>query len=148
MIPQVRGFQGCYLDNHRNNWLCARAVPALCPRCAKTPPKGLLPPPALRPPMGGAPASGPCLFPRAASGVLCAVCVWSPQPPSCCECFEVQCQLHNKDLPISVPLGPWLPLGRPQSIPAQTSVGVRLGAQMRSPRRTVAAVTSILAPVF
>ena len=30
MIPQVRGFQGCYLDNHRNNWRCARAVPALC----------------------------------------------------------------------------------------------------------------------
>ena len=26
MIPQVRGFQGCYLDNHRNNWRCARAV--------------------------------------------------------------------------------------------------------------------------
>ena len=24
------GFQGCYLDNHRNNWRCARAVPALC----------------------------------------------------------------------------------------------------------------------
>ena len=38
MIPQVRGFQGCYLDNHRNNWRCARAVPALCARCAKTPP--------------------------------------------------------------------------------------------------------------
>ena len=30
MIPQVGGFQGCYLDNHRNNWRCARAVPALC----------------------------------------------------------------------------------------------------------------------
>ena len=30
MIPQVCGFQGCYLDNHRNNWRCARAVPALC----------------------------------------------------------------------------------------------------------------------
>ena len=30
MIPQVRGFQGCYLDNHRNNWRCARAVRALC----------------------------------------------------------------------------------------------------------------------
>ena len=30
MIPQVHGFQGCYLDNHRNNWGCARAVPALC----------------------------------------------------------------------------------------------------------------------
>ena len=26
MIPQVGGFQGCYLDNHRNNWRCARAV--------------------------------------------------------------------------------------------------------------------------
>ena len=26
MIPQVRGFQGCYLDNHRNNGRCARAV--------------------------------------------------------------------------------------------------------------------------
>ena len=22
MIPQVGGFQGCYLDNHRNNWRC------------------------------------------------------------------------------------------------------------------------------
>ena len=31
MIPQVGGFQGCYLDNHRNNWRCAR--------CAKTPPQ-------------------------------------------------------------------------------------------------------------
>ena len=30
MIPQVGGFQGCYLDNHRNNWRCARAVPTLC----------------------------------------------------------------------------------------------------------------------
>ena len=30
MIPQVGGFQGCYLDNHRNNWRCARAVHALC----------------------------------------------------------------------------------------------------------------------
>ena len=30
MIPQVRGSQGCYLDNHRNDWRCARAVPALC----------------------------------------------------------------------------------------------------------------------
>ena len=30
MIPQVRGFQGCYLDNHRNNWRCARAARALC----------------------------------------------------------------------------------------------------------------------
>ena len=30
MIPQVRGFQGCYLDNHRNNWRCARAVRPLC----------------------------------------------------------------------------------------------------------------------
>ena len=30
MIPQVRGFQGCCLDNHRNNWRCARAVRALC----------------------------------------------------------------------------------------------------------------------
>ena len=30
MIPQVGGFQGCYLDNHRNNWRCARAVRALC----------------------------------------------------------------------------------------------------------------------
>ena len=30
MIPQVGGFQGCYLDNHHNNWRCARAVPALC----------------------------------------------------------------------------------------------------------------------
>ena len=38
MIPQVGGFQGRYLDNHRNNWRCARTVPALCPRCAKTPP--------------------------------------------------------------------------------------------------------------
>ena len=27
----MRGFQGCYLDNHRNNWRCG-------PRCAKTPP--------------------------------------------------------------------------------------------------------------
>ena len=26
MIPQVSGFQGCYLDDHRNNWRCARAV--------------------------------------------------------------------------------------------------------------------------
>ena len=26
MIPQVGGFQGCYLDNHRNNWCCACAV--------------------------------------------------------------------------------------------------------------------------
>ena len=26
MIRQVGGFQGCYLDNHRNNWRCARAV--------------------------------------------------------------------------------------------------------------------------
>ena len=24
------GFQGCYLDNHRNDWRCARAVRALC----------------------------------------------------------------------------------------------------------------------
>ena len=32
-------YQGCYLDNHRNNWRCARAVPALCARCAKTPPR-------------------------------------------------------------------------------------------------------------
>ena len=39
MIPQVGGFQGCYPDNHRNNWRCARAVPALCARCAKTPPR-------------------------------------------------------------------------------------------------------------
>ena len=30
MILQVGGFQGCYLDNHRNNWRCACAVPALC----------------------------------------------------------------------------------------------------------------------
>ena len=30
MIPQVGGFQGCHLDNHRNNWRCARAVRALC----------------------------------------------------------------------------------------------------------------------
>ena len=29
MIPQVGGFQGCYPDNHRNDW-----------RCAETPPKG------------------------------------------------------------------------------------------------------------
>ena len=29
------GFQGCYPDNHRNNGRCARAVPALCPRCAR-----------------------------------------------------------------------------------------------------------------
>ena len=29
MIPQVGGFQGCYPDNHRNNWRCARAVRAL-----------------------------------------------------------------------------------------------------------------------
>ena len=35
MIPQGGGFQGCYLDNHRNNWRCARAVHALCPRCAR-----------------------------------------------------------------------------------------------------------------
>ena len=41
MIPQVGGFQGCYLDNHRNNWCCARTVRALCLRCAKTPPRGL-----------------------------------------------------------------------------------------------------------
>ena len=26
MIPQVGGFQGCYLDNHRDNWRRARAV--------------------------------------------------------------------------------------------------------------------------
>ena len=38
MIPQVGGFRGCYPDNHRNNWRCARTVGALCPRCAKTPP--------------------------------------------------------------------------------------------------------------
>ena len=25
-----QGFRGCYLDNHRNNWRCARAVRALC----------------------------------------------------------------------------------------------------------------------
>ena len=30
MIPQVGGFQGCYLDTHCNNWRCARAVRALC----------------------------------------------------------------------------------------------------------------------
>ena len=30
MIPQVGRFQGCYLDHHRNNWRCVRAVPALC----------------------------------------------------------------------------------------------------------------------
>ena len=30
MIPQVGGFWGCYPDNHRNNWRCARTVPALC----------------------------------------------------------------------------------------------------------------------
>ena len=35
MIPQVRGFQGCYLDNHRNDWRCARAVPALCENAPK-----------------------------------------------------------------------------------------------------------------
>ena len=26
MILQVGGFRGCYPDNHRNNWRCARAV--------------------------------------------------------------------------------------------------------------------------
>ena len=35
MIPQVGGFQGCYLDNHRNNWRCARAVCALCENAPK-----------------------------------------------------------------------------------------------------------------
>ena len=30
MIPQAGGFQGCYLDTHRNNWRCVRAVRALC----------------------------------------------------------------------------------------------------------------------
>ena len=35
MIPQVGGFRGCYLDNHRNNWRCARTVRALCARCAR-----------------------------------------------------------------------------------------------------------------
>ena len=40
MHDSVGGFQGCYLDNHRNNWRCARTVRALCPRCAKTPPWG------------------------------------------------------------------------------------------------------------
>ena len=35
MIPQVRGFQGCYLDHHRNNWRCARAVPTLCENAPK-----------------------------------------------------------------------------------------------------------------
>ena len=42
MIPQVGGFRGCYPDNHRNSWRCARTVHALCPRCAKTPPKHVL----------------------------------------------------------------------------------------------------------
>ena len=37
MIPQVGGFQGCYLDNHRNNWRCARAVCALCENAPKVP---------------------------------------------------------------------------------------------------------------
>ena len=45
MIPQVGGFQGCYLDNHRNNWRCARAVPALCEnapyRAEPAPPPGI-----------------------------------------------------------------------------------------------------------
>ena len=36
MIPQVGGFQGCYPDNHRNDWRCARAVrkrPLRVPDC-------------------------------------------------------------------------------------------------------------------
>ena len=45
VIPQVRGFQGCYLDNHRNNWRCARAVRENAPLHG-TPPASRAPPPA------------------------------------------------------------------------------------------------------
>ena len=41
------GFQGCYLNNHRNNWRCARAVPALCENAPLVP---CLPCPAPPPP--------------------------------------------------------------------------------------------------
>ena len=43
MIPQVGGFQGCYLDNHRNNWRCARTVPTLCENTPKEPRNDLFP---------------------------------------------------------------------------------------------------------
>ena len=74
MIPQVCGFQGCYLDNHRNNWRCARAVRKRPQRTGRV---------IRRVSLGIGTRTRPtqrCSGPIGAVGTTGAVCLWTYGP--------------------------------------------------------------------
>ena len=77
-------FQGCYLDNHRNNWRCARAVRALCENAPSESRRVLTVPLTVPQPL--------CLIvpccpvqpqPFSHENVLCAGVLWSIASLSC-----------------------------------------------------------------
>ena len=89
MIPQVGGFRGCYPDNHRNSWRCARTVRALCPRCARAVRK--------RPLMQARPYNSGQILPRRAHGARAVQTLGiSGDPPSDNCTHEEACRKEQK----------------------------------------------------